>query len=286
MATKIIQNDAELYNNLKGLLTKKIVIFVGQPGVGKSFVTNGMAEMAVQANKKVQTLLWDVSGAAFKYACPDQQLVSGNSEHELVVRASAGQWARAKISKWFAEHGNDENQVLIGEAPFVDGRFIELVRSYDDQAEGILKDVNITSFVVVTPSLEVRESIVKLREERMKNPLHPNEKEDCPVSLIKEFWNVLHAAAVERKITNEHVESNSPPFDPKVYEEMYKALCKRRPVSVVHMAKVLDTSSFTPYNFESSVTQATPTNEEVAEFLEIGKKLFDKDIQKTWFRDD
>ena len=78
------------------------------------------------------SLQWDTSGAAFKRHCG----ITGNDHgaRGTAMRHGAGMWARAQIASCAAQP-QQRNAIVICEAPYSGGRFMELALSLSDEAE-------------------------------------------------------------------------------------------------------------------------------------------------------
>ena len=295
-ALAILSTDPDLQTKVDALVSKhRAVIFVGIPSTGKSLMTNFAVHRAATAGRKVASIQWDTSGMAFKHMSGAAPSHIDSSEDTYVMRHAVGHWARGSIAQWAATNTAPED-ILIGEAPFVDNRLIELTwKMTDDPAEPFLSSDSCV-FVCVVPNAEVREAICAMRAARMDKPLHENEKEDCPVEWVHKFWeeiavippSELHTTDPDQptgifSAADSGSDVPASTIDPKVWNaEQYKAVIARalrhRHFEALPVENMLSTEQFSPYFFSPDVEEKTvvltPTQEEVTRFMALATAVF------------
>ena len=191
MSRLILAPDSAIYHCLVTLIEEADhVFFAGLPGVGKSLLLQQMTLMAQEAGRGVTLLQWDVARQPFE--TPRYPLAKG-ATHPLVIRAT-GAWLRGALVEWDAQ-ARTGSDMLIGEAPLNGGRFMEIARPADDEAEALLRDSR-TQFVIPVPSKDVRALIESRRERSIAAPRHANEAHDAPPDLLRALWQDVYQAAV------------------------------------------------------------------------------------------
>ena len=124
----------------------RIVVFAGLPGTGKSFFVHRLAHLCHAAGRTVHLLQWDRVRPAFEASLPGRRYPLRDGVTHPVIRKAAGTWARQSVARWAPAH-REPVDLLVGEAPLVGGRFIELARRADDRAEPWL-DADACQFVI------------------------------------------------------------------------------------------------------------------------------------------
>lgn len=76
---------------------------------------------------------------------------------------------------WDRDH--DRTHILIGEAPLVGGRLLDLAQVQADDAEALLGGPDV-SFITPVPSIATRSTIERARSRTFGNPAHPRERAD------------------------------------------------------------------------------------------------------------
>ena len=133
-------------------------------------------------------LQWDVARHPFE--TPRYPLKDG-ATHPLVIQA-VGAWLRRALAKWAS--ARDAKNLLLGEAPLIGGRFMEICRPADDAAETLLRDQR-TRFLLPVPSVALRAHIESQRERSIAAPRHKNEAHDAPPDLLRALWRDLYEVA-------------------------------------------------------------------------------------------
>ena len=132
----ILPEDSQVYRCFADLIrSADRVFFAGLPGVGKSLLLQQLTLMALAAGRAAHLVQWDTARQPFE--SPRYPLDQG-ATHPMVIKA-AGTWLRRALLDWDYAH-SQANAILIGELPLIGGRFMEIVRPADDEAEPLLAD--------------------------------------------------------------------------------------------------------------------------------------------------
>jgi hypothetical protein len=264
----VVDADPGLALAMRGLAERRIVLFAGLPGTGKSLLVHQLAHLATRAGRSVHLLQWDVARPAFEASAAGQRYPLADSVTHPVIRKAAGLWARDALATWHAEHP-DPRHLLVGETPFVGGRFVELARQTDDTAEPLLAAPS-CRFAIPVPSREVRHFLEAERERRAASPLHPREREDAPPHVLRALWRDLHEVARGLalatpdggKARGESHEGGTPPYDPAVYERVYETVLRHRSVEALALNTILPTETLSVYDFAVAPPDLAPTEAE------------------------
>lgn len=231
MTTVILPPDSALFTAFADVVhSADLVFFAGLPGVGKSLLLQQLALMAAQRGRRVHLLQWDVARQPFE--TPRYPLCNG-ATHPLVIRA-VGVWSRSAIAAWEAEF-RGKGDMLIGEAPLIGGRFMEIVRRADDAAEALLRSER-TRFILPVPSREARAAIEAKREQSIAAPRHENEAQDAPPDLLRSLWHDLNAVAFRLGLVDS---AASRPYTPAIYRSVYVHLLSNRVLNVFNIGPIL-----------------------------------------------
>lgn len=232
MSALVIQPDSALHATFAATLASAdMIFFAGLPGVGKSLLLQQMALMAADAGRPVTLLQWDVTRQPFE--TPRYPLQDG-ATHPLVIKA-VGAWLRRALPQWAAGARNT-NALLLGEAPLIGGRFMEVCRPADDAAEALLRGQR-TRFLLPVPSVELRAHIEAQRQRSIAAPRHQNEAHDAPPDLLRALWRDLQQVAVSLGLAP--AASVDAPYSPAIYAAVYRHLLRRRQVTSLDLRRPL-----------------------------------------------
>jgi hypothetical protein len=276
--------DRALARRLETLAGLRAVFVAGLPGTGKSLLIHQLAHLAASRGRVVHLLQWDVARPVFEATDAGRRYPLVDGVTHAVIRKAAGGWVRSAVAAWDARH-RDRAHLLVGEAPFVGHRFVELARPGDDAAEPLLRSAA-TRFVVPVPSREVRAFLEAERERRTRQPLHRREREDAPPHVLQELWHALAEVAVALGLGRPP--TAIPPWDPALYARVYAAVLRHRRVEVVPLDTVLPTQAFSVYDFTPSPHDLVPTPEEAeASIVEIERQYPDgsrlgREVERWW----
>ena len=231
------------------------------------------------------TVQWDVARPAFEAAPAGRRYPLADGVTHVVIRKAAGLWVRGAVAAWHAAHG-DPAHLLIGELPLVGGRFIELARPAADAAEEVLAAPS-CRFAIPVPSREVRAFIERERDRRMARPVHAREREDAPSHVLRALWDELVAAARALALpeaprlaqdlrplrgllprlrgTSGRIRGLLPsgaggvPYDPAVYEAVYRSVLVRRHTDTLPLARVLAAGGSSAYDLGVPARELLPS---------------------------
>lgn len=270
-----------LESRLRDLATERLVFFTGIPGTGKSLLAHQLAHLALGAGRRVHLLQWDVARPVFEASPPGQRYPLVDGVTHALIRKAAGLWVRRAIVEWHERHASAE-AMLIGETPFVGGRFVELARRVDDPAEPLLASPS-SRFVLALPSREVRRFLEAERERRSQDPRHPREREDAPPAVLRDLWRQL--AEVARRLG---LASSDEDYDPVVYQRVYEAVLWHRHVDVMPLDTILPTERLSVYDFAVDLPDLVPTGEDIRLFIAAAERRYpdppalEREIERWW----
>ncbi len=259
MSKTILPEASQIYRCFAELINSADrVFFAGLPGVGKSLLLQQLALLARAAGRGVHLLQWDTARQPFE--SPRFPLDRGAS-HPIVIKA-AGIWLRRAILAWQKAH-SDANAMLIGELPLIGGRFMELARPADDEAEALLADKR-SQFVLPLPSREVRALIERRRAASIAHPAHENESQDAPPELLRALWQDLYRIAVQLGIAE--ALAQDAPYSPEIYEATYRQLLRHRQLKVLPIDEPLRPVA-SVYDFDAELPQLIAEPEQAQALL-------------------
>jgi hypothetical protein len=263
----VVGECAALERRLLRLADRRMVFLAGLPGTGKSLLAHQLAHLAYARGRRVHLLQWDLARPLFEATDAGRRHPVVDGVTPGVIRKAVGLWARRALVAWDARHP-DPAHLLIGEAPLIGSRFIELARPAADGAEAPLAAAA-CRFVIPVPSREVRRFLERERERRAARPLHAREREDAPPEVLRDLWRELHAVARALGIAGAapvagagEATAAGPPYDPAIYQRVYEAVLRHRHVEVVSVDTVLPTADVSVYAFAIECGELTARPEE------------------------
>ena len=278
--------DRALAGQLEPLArSARIVLVTGLPGTGKSLLIHQLAHLAADASRVIHLLQWDVARPVFEASPAGRRYPMVDGATHAVVRKAVGLWARRALLEWQRRCAAPRH-ALIGEAPLVGNRLIELARRMDDATEPVLAAAS-CRFVIAVPSAAVRGFLEAERERRAARPLHPREREDAPPAVLKALWRELVGVAQALGIPVD-AGGGEPPYEPLVYQRVYEALLRHRRADVVALQTVLPTSTFSVYELAVPRVDLLPREEEAdaavreAEALHPDAPALAHDVARWW----
>ncbi len=282
----VVARDRELHARLVELARSPRMVFVaGLPGTGKSLVIHQLAHLAAAAGRVVHLLQWDVVRPVFEAGATGRRYPQVDGVTHAMVRKAVGLWARRALCEWARRCAAAEH-LLIGEAPFVGGRLIELARPADDAAEPLLTAPS-CRFALPVPSAEVRRHLEAERDRRTATPVHPREREDAPPQVLRDLWRELVGVARALGIVDV-LRGDGAPYDPSLYRRVYAAVLRYRHVDVIGLETVLPTATLSVYDFAVSCAELVPREEEAsaavreAEALHPDPAALARDVERWW----
>ncbi len=289
-ARLVIGDDRALAERLGELSRHRMVFFAGLPGTGKSLLVHQLAHLASSRGRQIHLLQWDVARPAFEASPAGRRYPVVHGVTHVVVRKAAGLWVRHALVDWHRRHAEPEH-FMIGETPFVGGRFVDLARRADDPAEALLAGPS-CRFAVAVPSREVRRFLEGERERRAAAPLHDREREDAPPSVLRALWREIVEVARRLGISAANRAPSEGaagiPYDPDVYAEVYAAVLRHRNAEVVALDTILPTSKLSVYDFAVPPTDLVPTEAEAQKFIADVEQRYEvqgtleREIERWW----
>jgi hypothetical protein len=238
----------------------RMVFFAGLPGTGKSFFLHRLAHLGHAAGRTVHLLRWDRVRPAFEASPAGGRYPLRDGVTHPVIRKAAGTWARQSVARWAPEHG-EAADLLVGEAPLVGGRFIELARCADDRAEPWL-DADACQFVIPIPAPDVRRFLEAERARRMARVRHDHEREDAPSNVVRQLWDEMRHAARSLGIRPAEAEHSQETYDPSLYEGVYERVLRHRHRQVLFAQRLLASETVSPHAFAFAPRDLIPDTEE------------------------
>ncbi len=255
MTRLVLQRDRQLEEQVRSLARRRMVFFAGIPGTGKSLLVHQLAHLAREAGRKIHLLQWDVARPIFEASPAGRRYPVADGVTHPMIRKAAGLWVRQAVVAWNARHPEPEH-VLIGETPFVGGRFIELAHRLEDAAEPLLTAPS-CRFAIAVPSREVRRFLEAERERRAARPVHPREREDAPPQVLRDLWRELAEVAGQLGISGPTDE-----YDAAVYRQVYASVLRNRNADIVPLDVILPTEKLSVYDFVIAPPGLVPTEAE------------------------
>ena len=244
---------------------QRIVFLTGLPGVGKSLLLNQLAHLAHFSGHQVYLLQWDILRDAFMTDRIASLFPDIDGITHSVIRRAAGLWVRQAVAQWHQEHLG-EKSLLIGEAPLIGNRLLELVLPRNDAAESILLEKS-TRFVLPIPSRRIRRLMETARQTSIKNPRNSRELNDAAPEVLKALWRELIRAAMALNIQTPPKGSDED-YDPRIYESVYLQVLKHRRYEITRLNITLSTHSRSVYTFNMPVEELIPNASEVSHSIE------------------
>jgi hypothetical protein len=275
----VVDADRELAERVRALAERRMVFVAGLPGTGKSLVVHQLVHVASGAGRTIHLLQWDVARPVFEASSAGRRYPLADGVTHAVIRRAAGLWVRDALADW-NERYRDAGHLLVGEAPFVGNRFVELARPSDDRAEALLTSPA-CRFVIAAPSREVRRFLEAQRERRARNPLHPREREDAPPHVLRDLWQSLAALAGGSAAA-------ATAYDPAVYAGVYRRVLRHRHTELVSLDVILPTEHLSVYDFAIAPRELVPTATEAERFIQEVERRYpdlrvlDGEIARWW----
>lgn len=263
----VVHEDPRLAAQLDQLAAgSRLVFFAGLPGTGKSLLIHQMAHLAHAAGREIHLLQWDVVRPRFEAGRAGVRHPTEQGVTHSVIRKAVGVWVRHAVVAWHHHHP-EPRHLLIGETPLVGHRFIELARREDDDAEPVLA-AGSCRFVIPVPSLEVRRFLEAERDRRIHRPVHDREREDAPPHVLRALWGELVDAGRALGVDRNGEPAAAPPYDPGLYERVYRLVLRHRHVASLIVDRVLSNEGRSVYEFHIPAHDVVPSADETDRFIE------------------
>ncbi len=281
MSKLILTPNSELYTSFQETIKdKKIVLFAGLPGVGKSLYLQQLSLLAKQAHRNVHLLQWDVTRASFETPDILAKYPEINGVTHAGIRKAVGLWARQGIKNWHDKHQNQAD-ILIGEVPLIGNRLIELVQKQNDATESILASQE-TLFILPVPSKRIRNLIEQARAKSISHPQHERENADAPPNVLALLWQDVQELAVHLKLS----QTKQASYDPMIYAGVYEQLMKHRNQITLHIDENLKPSG-SVYDLNNIKSELAASPEEVKTILHyIDQNYSPEELERSvanWF---
>ncbi|HLA42647.1 MAG TPA: hypothetical protein VJZ27_04385 [Aggregatilineales bacterium] len=282
MTEIIIPEDSLLYQLLyETTLNRRIVLFAGLPGVGKSLFLQQLALMAHQVGRVIHLLQWDVTRNVFETDALLAKYPEIDGVTHAAIRKAVGLWTRQGVLAWH-QHYADPKHLLIGEVPLIGNRLIELAQRQEDDAESLLRGEQ-THFLIPVPSAAVRREIESARQKTLTSPQHERETVDAMPNVMQLLWDELYSLARQMGI----VTVQNAAYDPNIYARVYLHLLRHRYAERLDIDHVLSVTA-SVYDLHVIESELAATPEQVEHFMAQVENTFSKsELEKAvaeWYR--
>jgi hypothetical protein len=230
--------------------------------MGKSLLLRELARIATAHSRTVHRLQWDIARAPFDRADILARYPEVEGSTHPVIRRAAGLWVRRAVARWWDTHTGSEPLLLI-EAPLVGGRFIELARPENDDAEACLAS-SATCFLVPVPSREVRAAIEAARVRDTAAPGHARDTASAIPILVDALWQEVVVAAVALSLPGAIA---SREYSPDLYATLHRQVLRHRHVQEVPVTEVI-ASPGSPHAHSGASLELAPAPAEVSTLIE------------------
>jgi hypothetical protein len=258
----------------------KAVIFAGLPGVGKTLMLQQTALLSRAAGRPLYLLQWDIARLSFETPDILARYPEVDGSTHAAIRKAAGHWVRSAVAEWAAAHARDD-ALLLGEAPFVGGRLIELAWPDADAAESFLAAPT-TEFIIPAPTLAVRHAIEAQRAREMAQPRHAREAANAPPAVLMRLMQELYRAGAALGVPGAEA---ADAYDPVVYPAVYAKLLEHRHVRKLSIDECWPVVA-SPYDLDFGVTELRPSEADAAAALarveSMGTAPLDSTVRE-WF---
>lgn len=263
----VVPRDWSVGRTLEQLAARqRIVLLAGLPGVGKSLLLRQLVDMAHEAGRRVFLLQWDVARRAFETDAILARYPEVDGFTHTAIKRAAGLWARMAVRQWHLTHDAGPS-LLLGEAPLVGGRLMELAAVAPDDAEPLLASDDVR-FVLPVPSREVRRTIEAARERSIATPGHERERSDAPPNVLRALWADVYRAGFEEGILPPSPAPGHPPYDPDAYRAVYTSWLRDRHLMVLEIDRLLSAAG-SVYDVGAVTGELTATPEEVETVMRV-----------------
>jgi hypothetical protein len=281
-ARLILPAGSRAHRMLSGAVqNRKAVVFAGLPGVGKTLLLQQTALLSHAAGRPLYLLQWDIARQGFETPEILARYPEVEGTTHAAIRRAAGFWVRGAVANWAAAHAGDD-ALLLGEAPFVGNRLIELARREADAAESFLA-ARSTLFIIPAPTLAVRRAIETTREREIEQPRHAREAANAPPNVLTLLMEELRAAGAAVGVPGAKSEGG---YDPDVYTAVYARLLQHRHARALAIDECWPVVA-SPYELDMSATELHPSPAEVAGALARVEALGAVELERAvrqWYR--
>src|ERR1700730_9864932 len=281
-ARLILPAGSRAHRMLSGAVQNcKAVVFAGLPGVGKTLLLQQTALLSHAAGRPLFLLQWDIARQGFETPGILARYPEVEGTTHAAIRRAAGFWVRGAVANWAAAHAGDD-ALLLGEAPFVGNRLIELASRESDAAEHFLAAPS-TQFIIPAPTLAVRRAIEATREREIEQPRHAREAANAPPNVLTLLMQELRAAGAALGVAGARSEGG---YDPDVYTAVYLRLLEHRHARALAIDECWPVVG-SPYELDMGATELHPSPAEVADAVVRVEALGAVELERTvrqWYR--
>lgn len=259
----------------------RCAFFAGPPGVGKSLMIQQFALIAQQRGRAVHLVRWDVVRRVFETHPAATHYPEVDGVTHAAIRWAAGLWVRDAVLRWHLDHP-ESTELLIGEAPLVGNRFVELAQPRDDPAEELLHAA-VTEFFVPVPSVTVRRGIQRSREQELRQPRHEQERANATPQLANELWQEVQRAGEGHGLPGARSGSD---YRPQTYAALYGRLLHARRHTVLHIDELLPVE-VSAQELGQVAGELTPSQEQARQLLSEVDSREPGELERAvlnWFR--
>ena len=239
----------------------RCVFFAGPPGVGKSLMIQQLALIAQQRGRAVYLVRWDVARRVFETHPAGTRYPEVEGVTHPAIRWVCGLWVRDAVLRWHLDHP-EFAPLLIGEAPLVGNRFVELAQRRDDRAEDLLQAA-VTEFFVPVPSVRVRRAIQRCRGQEMRQPRHEQDRASATVRVLQEVWQEVQRASHALALPGARPGMD---YRPQTYAALYGRLLHARRHTVLRIDELLPVNA-SAHQLGRIAGELTPNQEETRQLL-------------------
>lgn len=239
----------------------RCVFFSGLPGVGKSLMIQQLTLIAQQRGRAVYLVRWDVVRRVFETHPAATHYSEVDGVTHPAIRWAAGLWVRDAVLHWHLHHPESAN-LLIGEAPLLGNRFVELAQPREDRTEDLLR-AEATEFFVPVPSVTVRRGIQRSREEEARRPRHEQEQANAAPRLLNELWREVQRASEGHGLPGAQ---RGMDYRPQTYAALYRRLLHARRHTVLRIDELLPVE-VSAQELGTIAGELTPSQEEARQIL-------------------
>ncbi|MGB1238510.1 MAG: hypothetical protein ACPG4U_09895 [Pseudomonadales bacterium] len=269
----ILPPKSQILQAFQAALDKRVVLFTGLSGVGKSLYIQQFAKLAASAGRTVHLLQWDVTREAFQAPQVMAKYPEIDGVTHPMIRKAVGLWTRQGVVDWHTQY-SDPKHILIGELPIIGNRLVELVQRGEDEAESLLAGSQ-TQFFVPVPSRAVRAHIVGCRAQSIANPSHEREASDAPPAVVDSMWQQIAELALSLGL---EATADGGDYDPELYAGAYRYLLQHRHGEILHIDEVLPTQG-SVYELDVIASELAASEAQVAQiFSDLEARLSEAQV--------
>lgn len=224
MANNIIPKSSIIYRELEDIAqSRKLVIFSGLPGVGKSLYIQEFQKIVSGLEKPIDVIQWDIARKSFESDAIAKDFPMGDGIVHNGVKIMAGLWLMETISNWLSINA-DNDRILLIEAPLVGHRFVELIhKTNNPELEAFLSSES-TVVVMPIPTKRVRSIIEEARRQQVDE--NAQVWMGAKPSVMLMLWKMTCGIANEFGMDIDM--KGQPPYSAGIYEFVFGEILKHR----------------------------------------------------------